>query len=103
LLKTIPKNELLDAIRQVHEGRRSVHVQVASKLAEHLGSDTLTAREMEVLLLMRDGFRNKQIADRLSICETTVSFHIKNVVEKLEGNDRTHAVTIALRRGFLRL
>lgn len=103
LLKTIPRSELLDTIRQVHQGRRSIHLQIASKLAEHLGSETLTPREMDVLQLIRDGFRNKQIADRLSIAETTVSFHIKNVIDKLEGNDRTHAVTIALKRGLLQL
>ncbi|HXF14128.1 MAG TPA: response regulator transcription factor, partial [Terriglobales bacterium] len=86
-----------------HEGRKSIPPQVASKLAEHLGSESLTSREMQVLLLIRDGLRNKQIADELSISETTVSFHIKNVIDKLEANDRTHAVTVALRRGLLPL
>lgn len=103
VLKTMPKNDLLHIIRQVHEGRKSIPPQVASKLAEHLGSESLTSREMQVLLLIRDGLRNKQIADELSISETTVSFHIKNVIDKLEANDRTHAVTVALRRGLLPL
>ena len=60
-------------------------------------------RELEVLRLVRDGNRNKQIADQLSISETTVNFHIKNIVDKLQANDRTHAVTIALRRGLLEI
>jgi DNA-binding NarL/FixJ family response regulator len=76
---------------------------VAAKLAEHLGEDDLTTRELEVLRLIRDGFRNKQIADRLAIAETTVNFHIKNLVDKLQANDRAHAVSIALRRGVLEI
>jgi len=100
VLKSMPKNELLDVIRSVHSGRRYVPPQVAARLAEHLGEEDLTQRELEVLRLIRDGFRNKQIADRLAIAETTVNFHIKNLVEKLQANDRTHAVTIALRRGL---
>jgi DNA-binding NarL/FixJ family response regulator len=66
-----------------------------------LGEEDLTAREMDVLKLIRDGHRNKQIADVLSIAETTVNFHIRNIVSKLQANDRTHAVTIAIRRGVL--
>jgi DNA-binding NarL/FixJ family response regulator len=103
VLKSMPKNELLDVIRSVHSGRRYVPTQVAARLAEHLGEEDLTQRELEVLRLIRDGFRNKQIADRLAIAETTVNFHIKNLVEKLQANDRTHAVTIALRRGLLQM
>jgi DNA-binding NarL/FixJ family response regulator len=103
VLKSMPKNELLDVIRSVHSGRRYVPPQVAARLAEHLGEEDLTQRELEVLRLIRDGFRNKQIADRLAIAETTVNFHIKNLVEKLQANDRTHAVTIALRRGLLQM
>jgi DNA-binding NarL/FixJ family response regulator len=66
-----------------------------------MGEEDLTARELEVLRLIQAGYRNKQIADRLAIAETTVNFHIKNVVEKLGANDRTHAVAIAIRRGLL--
>jgi DNA-binding NarL/FixJ family response regulator len=76
---------------------------VAAVLAEHLGDEDLTPREVEVLQLIRDGHKNKQIADRLSISENTVNFHIKNIVDKLGANDRTHAVTIAVRRGLLAL
>lgn len=100
-LKSMPKNALLDVIRRVHAGGRYVSPDVAARLAEHLGEEDLTAREMDVLRLIRDGYRNKQIAHELAIAETTVNFHIKNLVDKLGANDRTHAVTIALRRGLL--
>ena len=84
-------------------GAADAVVDVARRLAEHLGEETLTGRELEVLRLIRDGHRNKQIADELTISETTVNFHIKNLVDKLQANDRTHAVTIALRRGILHI
>jgi DNA-binding NarL/FixJ family response regulator len=103
ILKSMPKDELLDVVRSVHAGRRHIPPEVAARLAEHLGDEDLTARELEVLQLIRDGYRNKQIADQLAIAETTVNFHIKNLVDKLGANDRTHAVTIALRRGFLQI
>jgi DNA-binding NarL/FixJ family response regulator len=103
VLKSMPKNELLSVIRAVHAGRRCVPPEVAARLSEHLGDDSLTPREMEVLGLIRDGHRNKQIAGELYISETTVNFHIKNLVDKLGANDRTHAVTIALRRGLLEI
>jgi DNA-binding NarL/FixJ family response regulator len=103
ILKSMPKSELLAVIRSVHSGKRHVPPEVAARLAEHLGEDDLTTRELEVLRLIRDGYRNKQIADRLAIAETTVNFHIKNLVDKLGANDRTHAVTIALRRGLLQI
>jgi DNA-binding NarL/FixJ family response regulator len=101
LFKSAPKDEMLRVIHSVHGGRRHVPPEVASRLAEHLGDDDLTERELEVLRLIRDGYRNKQIADQLVIAETTVNFHIKNLVDKLAANDRTHAVTIAVRRGLL--
>ena len=103
ILKSMPKNELLGVIRSVHAGRRHIPPQVAARLAEHLGDDDLTTRELEVLRFIRDGYRNKQIAGQLSISETTINFHIKNLVDKLQANDRTHAVTIALRRGLLQI
>ncbi len=101
LFKSMPKDELLAVVRSVHAGRRHVPPEVAARLAEHLGDEDLTARELEVLQLIRDGYRNKQIADQLKVAESTVNFHIKNLVGKLGANDRTHAVTIALRRGLL--
>ena len=103
ILKSMHMDELLSVIRSVHAGRRHIPPEVAARLAEHLGDDDLTAREMDVLRLIRDGYRNKQIADQLSISENTVNFHIKNLVDKLQANDRTHAVTIALRRGLLQI
>ena len=103
MLKSTPKTELLQIIREVAAGRRRIPSDVAGYVAEHLGQEDLTPRELEVLELIRDGNRNKQIADKLSISETTVNFHIKNIVDKLQANDRTHAVTIALRRGLLHI
>src|SRR5882672_4727610 len=103
ILKSMPKDELLAVVRSVHAGGRHVPPEVAARLAEHLGEEDLTARELDVLRLIRDGYRNKQIADQLSIAETTVNFHIKNLVDKLRANDRTHAVTIAVRRGLLQM
>ena len=103
VLKSMPKDELLGVIRSVHAGRRPVSPEVAVRIAEHLGEEDLTTRELEVLRFIHDGHRNKQIAYQLAIAETTVNFHIKNLVDKLGANDRTHAVTIALRRGLLQL
>jgi DNA-binding NarL/FixJ family response regulator len=101
LLKTMPRGELLEGIRCVHAGRPHMPAEVAARLAEHLGEGDLTTRELDVLRLIRDGHRNKQIADRLGITEATVNFHIGNLVGKLGANDRAHAVTIAIRRGLL--
>ena len=103
VLKSMPQDDLLAVIRSVHGGKRHVPAEVAALLAEHLGEEDLTARELEVLQLVRDGYKNKQIADRLSISENTVNFHLKNIADKLNANDRTHAVTIAVRRGLLPL
>ena len=103
ILKSMPKNELLGVIRTVQAGRRYLPPEVAARLSEHYGEDDLSDRELQVLRLIRDGHRNKQIADQLAIAETTVNFHIKNLVDKLQANDRTHAVTIAVRRGLLEI
>lgn len=103
LFKSSPKRELLDVIRSVHAGHRHIPPEVAVRLAEHFDEDDLTTRELEVLQLIHDGHRNKQIAKQLSISESTVNFHIKNLVEKLHANDRTHAVSIAIRRGLLHI
>lgn len=101
ILKSMAKKELLEVIRTVHGGRRHVPPDVAAVIAQHLGEEALTARELQILRLIHDGHRNKEIANQLAIAETTVNFHIKNVVAKLGANDRTHAVTIAVRRGLL--
>jgi DNA-binding NarL/FixJ family response regulator len=103
VLKNTPKAEMVRVIRWVSEGRRHIPSEVARTIAEHLGQEELSPRESSVLRLIRDGYRNKQIAGCLGICETTVNFHIRNIVEKLQANDRTHAVTIGFRRGLLEL
>ena len=101
VLKSTPSDELLAIIRSVHAGNRHLPQEVATRLAEHYGDESLTQREFDVLRLIRDGQKNKEIAARLEISETTVNFHIKNLVGKLQANVRTHAVTIAIRRGML--
>jgi DNA-binding NarL/FixJ family response regulator len=103
ILKSTPKEELLAAIRSVHSGKRCIPADVASRIAEHVGEDDLTPRELDVLRCIRDGQRNKEIAGTLEIAETTVNFHIKNLVDKLGAKDRAHAVTIAVRRGLLEI
>src|SRR6202046_648665 len=86
ILKSMHMDELLSVIRSVYAGRRYVSPEVAARLAEHMGDDDLTARELEVLRLIRDGHRNKQIADHLAISENTVNFHIKNLMDKYRQN-----------------
>ena len=103
VLKGMQKAELLDVIRQVRGGRKVIPRQVASTLAEHLGDEVLTAREIQVLRLVAQGFRNKQVAANLYIAEETVRMHMKNILGKLAARDRTHAVTIALARGVFQL
>jgi DNA-binding NarL/FixJ family response regulator len=103
VLKTAAQEELVDVIRLVHAGHRHVPAEVASRLAEHIGDEALTPRELDVLRLIQSGHKNKAIAAELKISEATVNFHIKNVVTKLNANDRTHAVMIAVRRGVLQL
>jgi DNA-binding NarL/FixJ family response regulator len=103
VVKGIAREELLGAIRAVHAGRKHIHGPVAEKLAEHLGSEKLSERELQVLQEMAAGKRNKEIGAELSIAEDTVKMHVKNILEKLQVNDRTEAVTVALRRGILHL
>jgi DNA-binding NarL/FixJ family response regulator len=101
ILKSTPIEELLATIRSVHAGSKYLSSDVASRLAEHFGEDDLTLREMEVLRCILVGQRNKEIAARLEIAETTVNFHVRNLILKLGANDRAHAVSIAIRRGLL--
>lgn len=103
LLKSMPPKELLAGIREVHAGRKRIPPEVAAQLAEHFSDDALTPREVEVLRLVAAGNRNKDIAAQLSISEETVKVHVKHVMEKLAANDRTQAVSIALRRGIIHL
>jgi DNA-binding NarL/FixJ family response regulator len=95
--------ELLEAIRSVHAGHKRIPPEIAAELAEHAADDALTSREIDVLRLVGAGNANKQIADKLSIEETTVKSHIANILSKLGANDRTHAVTIGLQRGIIEL
>ena len=103
ILKSKSNNEIVEIIRSVHRRGRYIPAELAARLADHIGEEQLTTRELEVLGLVRDGYRNKLIADQLAIAESTVNFHIKNIMEKLQANDRTHAVTIAVRRGLLQI
>ena len=103
LLKTMLRMHLLDTIRAVHAGQRRIPPEIASDMAEHAADDALTSREIEVLKEVAGGNANKIIADNLSISEDTVKAHMKSILSKLGANDRTHAVTIAMRRGFLDL
>jgi DNA-binding NarL/FixJ family response regulator len=103
LLKGLLRKELLETIRAVHAGEKHIPPEIALQLAEHAVDDTLTLREIDVLRLIFGGNANKLIADRLSISEETVKGHVKNILSKLGASDRTHAVTIALKRGIIDL
>ena len=103
VVKGIVRGELLDIIRSVHAGKRRLPAALAQKLAEHLADEAISPRELEVLSLMAAGKRNKEIAGELSIAEDTVKMHVRNILSKLQVNDRTEAVTIALRRGIINL
>jgi len=101
LLKSTLRKELLDTIRGVHMGQRRIPPEIAMELAQHMGQEPLSTREMEVLNYAATGHSNRRIAERLAISEETVKAHMKNVLAKLSANDRTHAVTIALKRGII--
>jgi DNA-binding NarL/FixJ family response regulator len=103
LLKNTHPSELLREIRKVHSGQRVVQAELAAKLAEHLGEDTLSAREMEILALVAAGNRNRDIGEQLCIAEETVKTHLKHILEKVGAKDRTEAIAIAARRGIIRL
>ena len=103
LLKNMPPVELLDVIRQVHDGKKRIPPEIASQLLEHLSDEGLTEREVEVLREVADGNRNREIAERLFISEETVKVHIKHIMEKLGAADRTQAVAIGVRRGIIQL
>jgi DNA-binding NarL/FixJ family response regulator len=103
ILKGDVRRELLDTIRAVHAGQKRIPPEVAAALAEHAAEDQLTSREIDVLRLIAAGNPNKQIAAQLSIAEDTVKSHVTNILAKLGANDRTHAVTIGLKRGIIEL
>jgi DNA-binding NarL/FixJ family response regulator len=103
LLKSMPSSELVEVIQEVHAGKKRIPAELAARLANHLGEDSLTQREVEVLRAMADGNRNRDIAEQLLISEETVKVHIKHILEKLGAHDRTRAVSIAIRRGIIHL
>jgi len=103
ILKGNVRKDLLDTIRAVHGGKKVIHAEVAAELAEHAADDALSGREIEVLSLIAAGNSNKLIADQLCISEDTVKGHVKSILSKLGANDRTHAVTMGLKRGIIEL
>ena len=103
ILKGHVHRELPETIRAVHAGQKRIPPEVAAELADHAADDELTPREIDVLRLIAAGNANKNIADQLSISEATVKGHVTNLMSKLGANDRTHAVTIALKRGIIEL
>jgi DNA-binding NarL/FixJ family response regulator len=103
LLKSSLRTEMLDAIHNVHRGRRHLHGDVAAEIALHVVDDNLSEREVAVLNLVAIGKANKEIGRALSLSEETVKAHLKNIFAKLDVNDRTHAVTVAARRGIIEL
>jgi DNA-binding NarL/FixJ family response regulator len=103
MLKSMPRKQLLEMIRKVHAGKKFIPPEVATHLAEFLGADALSKREVEVLQKIAGGNRNSDIAALLFISEETVKGHIKHIMEKLGASDRTEAVAIGLRRGIIHL
>lgn len=103
LLKTMLPGEMLDVIRTVHAGKKCIPPQVASQLAEHITGHSLSAREIEVLQRVAHGEGNREIGQKLFITEQTVKAHLRHILEKLEANDRAHAVAIGVSRGILQL
>ena len=101
LLKSTPPKELVETIRHVHAGQKGIPSHVAAHLAEHLGDEALTEREVEVLRHVAEGNRNRDIAEKLFISEETVKVHVKHIMDKLGASDRTQAVAIAVRRGII--
>jgi DNA-binding NarL/FixJ family response regulator len=103
LLKGMLRQELLETIRAVHAGQKRLSSEAAAEIAEHATDDVLTPREIDVLRLIAKGNANKEIAGQLSLSEETVKGHVKNILAKLGVHDRTHAVTIGLKRGIIEL
>jgi DNA-binding NarL/FixJ family response regulator len=103
LLKSMPPEQMVETIRQVYGGKKRIPPEVASRLVEHLSGERLTNREIDVLRHVTEGNRNRDIARRLFIAEETVKVHFKHIMEKLGASDRTHAMAIAARRGFIHL
>ena len=103
LLKEAAHAEIVNAIRVVHSGGKLMSQEAAQRMAEYFPQAALTAREVEVLSLVARGLANKEIAGRLGTAEGTIKMHVQNILAKLEASDRTHAVTIGLKRGIIHL
>ncbi len=103
MLKGTPAKDLVDVIRLAHAGKKRIPADVAAHLAEHMGEESLTPREIDVLQRLGGGNRNRDIAEQLFISEETVKVHIKHIMDKLGASDRTQAVAIAVRRGIIQL
>jgi DNA-binding NarL/FixJ family response regulator len=101
LLKNMLRAELVDTIRTVFAGNRRIPKEIAAELAEHIAEDALSEREIEVLRGVAMGGANKIIASRLGVSEATIKTHLRNILSKLGATDRTHAVTIGIKRGFI--
>jgi DNA-binding NarL/FixJ family response regulator len=103
MLKTMPRRQLVDMVRRVHAGKKHIPPEIAAHLAEHLGDESLSKREVDVLQKIAGGNRNGDIAELLFISEETVKGHVKHIMEKLGASDRTEAVAIGIRRGIIQL
>src|SRR5215831_4408172 len=103
VLKNMPPHDLVAVIRHVHAGKKHIPSEVAARLADHMGEEDLTVRELDVLRHVAEGGRNRDIAEKLFISEETVKIHIKHIMDKLAARDRTQAVAIAVRRGIIHL
>jgi DNA-binding NarL/FixJ family response regulator len=103
LLKNLVRKELTETIRAIHAGMRRIPADVAQQMAEHAADDAITARELDVLRMVAQGKANKTIASDLNIAEHTVKNHMKSILSKLGADDRTGAVVIAARRGYIEI
>lgn len=103
LLKNMVRKELIDTIRTVHSGKKKIPVEIAVEMAQHHSDDALTEREIQVLREVAAGNANKMVAQLLHVSEETVKAHMKSILAKLGANDRTHAVTIAVKRGIIEI
>jgi DNA-binding NarL/FixJ family response regulator len=103
IVKSMPPQTLLEAIRKVHAGKKAIPTEVAARLADHYSDEALTSREIEILQQVAEGHRNRDIGEKLFISEGTVKVHLQHIMAKLGASDRTQAITIAVRRGIIHL
>lgn len=103
LLKNMVRKELIDTIRTIHSGKKKIPPEIAVEMAQHHSDDALTEREIQVLRKVAAGNANKMVAQLLRVSEETVKAHMRSILSKLGANDRTHAVTIAVKRGIIEI